>query len=85
MPSSPHRRRSEELALLALLGASVGAAAWLANHWHERAQLWQQAREASRGLALQSGRLLHREAGAERHNGHHQNSHQDIFSPGSGQ
>lgn len=79
MPS-PHRRRSEELALLALLGASVGVAAWLASRWHERTQRWQQAREASRGLALQSGHVLHREDGAELHNGHHHNGHQDIFS-----
>ena len=78
MPS-PHRRRSEELALLALLGASVGAAAWLASHWHERAQLWQRAREASRGLAMQSGRLLPPADEAERQNGHY-NNHQNITS-----
>lgn len=78
MPS-PHRRRSEELALLALLGASVGAAAWLASRWRERAQLWQRAREASRGLALQSSHALHREDVAERHNGHQHNDHQNIF------
>ena len=79
MPS-PHRRRSEELALLALLGASVGTAAWLASHWRERAQLWQRAREASRGLALQSSQPLPPEDETERHNGHHSNGHQNIFS-----
>ncbi len=78
MPS-PHRRRSEELALLALLGASVGAAAWLAGRWRGRAQLWQRAREASYGLALQSRHLQPFEDEAERHNGHH-NGHYNIFS-----
>ncbi|HEX6778044.1 MAG TPA: hypothetical protein VF099_07560 [Ktedonobacterales bacterium] len=79
MPS-PRRRRSEELALLALLGASLGAAAWLASRWRERTQLRQRVREASRGLALQSGHVLRREDGAERHNGHQHNDHQTIFS-----
>ena len=79
MPS-PRRRRSEELALLALLGASVGAAAWLASRWRERAQRWQQAQEASRGLALQSSYTLPIEDETERHNGHHHNGHQNIFS-----
>jgi hypothetical protein len=78
MPS-PHRRQSEELALLALLGASVGAAAWLASRWRERTQLFQRVREASRGLALQSSHVLHREDGAERHNGHQHIDHQNIF------
>lgn len=80
MPSSPRRRRSEELALLALLGAGVGAAAWLASHWRERAQRWQHAREASRGLALQSSHLLPIEDEAESHNSHH-NGHHNIFLP----
>jgi ferric-dicitrate binding protein FerR (iron transport regulator) len=79
MPASPRRRRSEELALLALLGASVGAAAWLASRWRERAQRWQQAREASRGLALQSSHPLPIEDEAEYRNGHHHNGHQNIF------
>ena len=78
MPS-PNRRRSEELALLALLGASVGAAAWLASRWRERAQRWQQAREVSHGLALQSNHLQPIEDEAERHNGH-RNGHHHIFS-----
>lgn len=78
MPSSPRRRRTEELALLALLSASVGAAAWLASHWRERAQRWQRVCEASRGLALQRGQRAHLEDEAEHHNGHH-NSHQTIF------
>jgi ferric-dicitrate binding protein FerR (iron transport regulator) len=77
MPS-PRRQRSEELALLALLGASVGAAAWLVSRWRERAQRWQQAREASRGLTLQSSHLLPLEDEAERHNGHN-NGHHNIF------
>jgi hypothetical protein len=78
--SAPHRRRSEELALLALLGASVGATAWLFSRWHERSQLFQRVREASRGLALQSGHVLRREDGAERHNNHQHNDHQNIYS-----
>ena len=77
MPS-PHRRRSEELALLALLGASVGLAAWLASRWRERAHLWQQARAASHGLALQSRTFQPIEDEAERHNGH-RNGHHHIF------
>lgn len=78
MPSSPRRRQAEELALLALLGASVGAAAWLAGHWRERAQRWQRVREASRGVALQGSPPLLIEN--ERHNGHHLNGHQERFS-----
>jgi hypothetical protein len=72
MPASPNRRRSEEVALLALFGASVGAAAWLTSRWRERAQRWQWAREISRGLALPIE--------GERHNGQHHNGHHHLVS-----
>jgi hypothetical protein len=56
---------------LALLGAGIGAGAWLLGHWHERERLWRWAREASRGLALASAHLLRQEPEANHHNGYH--------------